>query len=293
MPRAVYMWDSFVALLANLIAACYELTRFLGFPNYGLAIILFTVIMRLLMFPLSLKQSKSTRAMTLIQPHTKRLQEKYKGDPHTLSREMSALYKKHGVNPLSGCLPMLITMPVLFALFRALRGFDYSGEGESFFWLTSMTEPDTTIILPVIVGLTSFLQSKLAAAAQPPAANDQAKSMNIMMLYGMPVMMGFMTRSFPAGLGIYWSISNVSGALMQVAIDKIVNRSHEGLKEAIEAEELIEQAEAAETESLAPEQEADRESLEHDSMADRENEDDSPRGRDDLKGKALDFDDYA
>ena len=184
-------------------------------------------------------------------------------------------------------------MPVLFALFSALRDFTYTGEGASFLWLKTLTEPDPTIIMPVIVGLSSFLQSKLTMAAQPPA-NDQAKMMNNVMLYGMPVMLAFMTRNFVAGLGIYWSVFNVSGFLLQMLTNTIVNRSQEGLKAALEAEEKKEEkkekSDEAETarrrqqNDTAKKKAAEKKRVKYKRSGINQSQND--------KGKALDFDDY-
>ena len=231
------MWNSIVGLLTGLIRVMYGFTVSLGSPSYGLAIILFTVALRILMFPLNLIQAKSTKAMAVLQPRMQKLQQQYKNSPDILNREIQALYRKYNVNPLAGCLPMLIQMPVLIGLFSALRDFQYTGEGGSFFWMTNLSEKDPTgFVMPVIVGFSSFLQSKLSIASQPPA-NDQAKTMNTVMLYGMPVMLGYMTRNFASGLAIYWSIFNILGFLMQIAINAIVNRSQESLKATMEADE--------------------------------------------------------
>ena len=231
------MWNSFVGLLSELIKVMYTLTAYMGFPNYGLAIIFFTITLRVLMFPLSLSQAKSGKAMNLLQPQVQKLQQQYKNDKNAMNVELQALYKKYNVNPLSGCLPMLIQMPILFALFSAMRNFEYVGEGTSFLWMKNLSEPDPTgIVLPVVVGLSSYLQSKLSMATQPQMG-DQAKSMNMMMLYAFPVMIGWTTRNFAAGLGIYWSIFNVMGFLMQILINSMANQSFETMKAKIESDE--------------------------------------------------------
>jgi YidC/Oxa1 family membrane protein insertase len=271
----------------------------MGYPNYGLAIIMFTVALRVLMFPLSLSQAKSTRAMALLQPQQKKLQQQYKNDQQILNREMQALYKKYKVNPLSGCLPMLIQMPILFALFSALRNFDYAGEGTSFLWLKNMMEPDSTIVMPIIVGISSFLQSKLSIDSQPSQGTDQQKMMNNIMLYGMPVMMVFMSRNFASGLAVYWSTFNVLGFLMQIAINASVSRTQAGLKEAIEADEkkaLNDDGKEEERRRKQKHEEARKAAERKKAAAERRKQQDG-RGRisasNDDKGKALDFDDYS
>jgi len=292
------LWNSFVGLLTSLINMFYGLTQSMGIPNYGLAIIFFTVVLRVLMFPLNLSQAKSTRAMSLLQPQIKRLQQQYKNDSQILNREMQALYKKYKVSPLSGCLPLVIQMPVLFALFSALRGFEYVGDGTSFLWLKSMVEPDSTIFMPIIVGFSSFLQSKMSIDAQPQG-NDQQKTMNTVMLYGMPIMMAFMTRNFAAGLAIYWSTFNILGFLMQIAINASVNRSQADLKEAIEAEEKksIEDANKEEERRRRQKSEEAKKAAERKRAAAQKKNAQNNRGRRskeyENKGKELDFDEYS
>ena len=135
----------------------------------------------------------------------------------------------------------MIQMPILFALFSCLRSYQFDQAGAAFFWLPNMNEPDPTWILPVLVGLSSYLQSKISMAAQPPQAG-QMRSMQITMLYVMPIMLGFMTRNFAAGLAIYWTTYNTLGFLMQIAINYIVAHSHEEMKKQIEDEQLREES---------------------------------------------------
>ena len=295
------MWTAFVGVLAGLINMMYGVTGSLGYPSYGMAIILFTVALRVLMFPLNLLQAKSSKSMSLLQPRLQQLQQQYKTSPDILNRETQALYRKYNVNPLAGCFPLLIQMPVLFALFSALRNFQYTGAGVSFFWIPNLSEPDPTgIVLPVIVGLSSFLQSKLTAATQPQAG-EQAKMMNMVMLYAMPVMLGWMTRGFAAGLAIYWSIFNTLGFLMQIAINGIVNRSHESMIAKMEADETRAASEAkAEKAAEKAEEDTRREETKRKKETDRRRTADQKkvklnRGRnkgiEKQKGQELNFDD--
>jgi YidC/Oxa1 family membrane protein insertase len=274
----------------------YDLTVSMGVPNYGLAIILFTAAIRLLMFPLNLQQAKSTKAMSLLQPKMKQLQQQYKNSPEILNREVSALYKKYNVNPLAGCLPLLVQMPILIALLSALRGYEYTGAGVSFFWLPNLSEPDATIILPIIVGLSSFLQSKITMAMQPTQSGDQAKMMNNVMLYVMPVMLGWMSRTFASGVAIYWTVFNVLGFLMQMAINTIINRSHADMRAAMEADEAKEAAaQAAIQAEKAAQRERQKEAAKR-KAAERRQEADNrikpkKKSSESNKGKPLNFDD--
>ena len=113
----------FVSLMSQFIHFLYEFTGMIGFPSYALAIIILGIIVRILLFPLSLKQMRSMIGMSDIQPELKELQEKYKNNRQKLSEEINKLYAEHQVNPLAGCLPILIQMPILYAVFQAMRNF--------------------------------------------------------------------------------------------------------------------------------------------------------------------------
>ena len=143
------------------IEILYSMTEKLGFGSYGLAIILLTVIIKILLYPLTAKQIKSMKAMQELQPELKKLQEKYKDNPQVMQQKLAALYQKAGVNPLAGCLPMLIQMPILMGMYYALFNFDYGGAEPSFLWLPSLSQTDSTYILPFLSALTTFLQQKM------------------------------------------------------------------------------------------------------------------------------------
>jgi YidC/Oxa1 family membrane protein insertase len=253
------------------------------------------------MFPLGLSQAKSSKAMSILQPRIKKLQQQYKNDATLLNREMNALYKKYGVNPIAGCLPMLIQLPVLLALFSALKSLDYVGEGASFFWIPNLSEPDPSgYILPIIVGLSSFLQSKLTMASQP-TMNEQARAMNMSMLYVMPVMLGWMTRKFAAGLALYWTTFNILGSLIQFATNKLVNRSQEGMMARVDADDRQSEIDMKRAEAEAKKEDA---RVKREALRKREEEKKTQKskrdGRSDRKdigqkenrdrGKAIDFD---
>ena len=133
--------SSLVGFLADIMRVCleyaYKLTDDLGFPSYGIAIIVLTIIIKTALLPLAVKQIKSMKAMQEIQPLMQQVQKKYKNDPKKLREEMGKLYKEHGANPMSGCLPLLIQMPFLVSIYYALQGFPYDPAHESFLWLES------------------------------------------------------------------------------------------------------------------------------------------------------------
>lgn len=173
--------------------------------NFGLSIILVTVIIRTVLLPLNIKQLKSSKAMQDIQPELKELQQKYSSkDANTqqkLQQETMALFQKHGVNPLAGCLPIFIQMPILLAFYHAIMRTDEI-DGHSFLWFP-LDEKD--LILPFIAGITTWLQQKLMMAGSPGADNPQMK----VMLYMMPIMIIVFAFILPAALPLYWIIGNL------------------------------------------------------------------------------------
>src|SRR5699024_4665672 len=175
--------------------------------SYGWAIIVVTVIIRLLLLPLNIKQLKSTQAMQEIQPELKELQAKYSSkDQKTqqqLQQETMALFQKHGVNPLAGCFPILIQMPILIAMYHAIMRTEAIKQSGDFLWF-SLNSPD--YILPIIAGAATFLQQKLMMAGNSAAAqNPQIVSM----LYMMPIMITVFAFFFPAALALYWVVGNI------------------------------------------------------------------------------------
>jgi len=173
--------------------------------SYGLAIILLTLAIRIILAPLTFSQSKSMEAMKALQPEMQELQERYKDKPEEYQRKVMELYQKHKVNPLGGCLPMLIQLPFLWALFAVLREFDF---GTGFLWLTSLSAPDPLYILPVLSAVTTYLQMVMTSA-------DASQKT---MMFIMPAFIGYISINFPAGLVIYWVVSNIFSMAQQYII---------------------------------------------------------------------------
>ena len=197
--------SSLVGVLAGVMRVClefcYKMTEDLGFPSYGIAIIVLTVIIKTLLLPLALKQIRSMKAMQAIQPEMQTIQKKYKNDPQKLREEMGKLYKENGASPLSGCLPLLIQMPILMGMYYSLFNFQYpSPEAAQFLWLPSMSEPDPTHILPVIAAVTTYWQTR--------QTSDMSNTQMKMMAYVMPLFIGFMSWNFASGLVLYWAAMN-------------------------------------------------------------------------------------
>ena len=148
------LFDSAILVLQDILNVFYQLTATLGFPSYGLAIILMTLVIKMIMYPLTVKQVKSMKGMQILQPKMKELQTKYKDKPEKLQQEMIKLYKETGVNPMAGCLPLVLQMPIFIIIFYGLRDFTFNG-ATSFLWLTDLAQPDPLYILPVLSALTT------------------------------------------------------------------------------------------------------------------------------------------
>jgi len=188
--------------------------------NYGVVIIIFAFLLKIVLHPLTHKSMSASMKMQKIQPQMQALQRKYKDDPKTLQVEMSKLYKEAGANPLSGCLPLLLQMPIFFALYNVLRySLDMRNAG-FVLWLKDLSEPDPYMILPIVMGLFMIIQSKMM---QPKPGNIEdmddkqkaAQSSQKMMTWMMPIMMFFIFRNMPAGLVLYWTVFNIFSVIQQ------------------------------------------------------------------------------
>ena len=186
--------------------------------NYGLSIIIFTVFVKLCLYPLYIKQTKSTAMMSEMQPKIKAIQNKYANDQEMMNIKMQELYKEEKFNPMGGCLPMLIQMPIIMGLFALLRNpMRYITKDsmifafhEPFLWIKDLSQPDPWI-LPIIAGVATFIaftMNRMLQDTGSDAANQSAAMMK-MMQYIFPVMILWMARSFPAGLALYWAVSQI------------------------------------------------------------------------------------
>ncbi|MGB0646279.1 MAG: membrane protein insertase YidC [Bradymonadia bacterium] len=182
---------------------------FFGFvANWGIAIILLTVLVKLITMPLTIKQYRSMAAMKTVQPELKKLQDKYKDDKMRLQQEMMKLYKDNNVNPLAGCLPMIIMMPIYFALYRTIYSAVELYQAPFGLWITDLSVEDPTYITPLLLGVLMLIQMKLN-----PSAGDQAQQKIIM--YVMPVMFTGMMLFLPSGLVVYILVNTVLGIIQQ------------------------------------------------------------------------------
>lgn len=174
--------------------------------SYGLGIVVVTILIRLAILPLMIKQTQSSKAMQVLQPEMQKLREKYSSkDAKTqqqLQQETMQLFQKHNVNPLAGCFPLLIQMPILIGFYQAIIRTEEIAT-HTFLWF-DLGAPDPFYILPVVAGITTFLQQKLMMAGTE-GANPQMQ----MMLYIMPVMILIFAINFPAALALYWVVGNI------------------------------------------------------------------------------------
>lgn len=175
---------------------------------YGVGLILFGILIRLVLWPLNQKAMRSTMAMQAVQPLIKEIQDKYKSDPQRLQQEMFKLYKEHNVNPFGGCWPMLLPWPILLAFFFVFQN-TIELRGASFLWLPDLSRPDPLYIIPIVMGLSMFALSKIGQRGMPP--NPQMK----MMLYMMPGMMTFLFLKFASGLNLYYTVMNFASLPQQ------------------------------------------------------------------------------
>ncbi|MBP8973851.1 MAG: membrane protein insertase YidC [Anaerolineae bacterium] len=241
--------------------------------NVVLAIVVFTVLVRLAIYPLTIKQQRSTKAMQELQPELKKLQEKYKNDRERLAQEQMILYRKYGVSPFAGCLPLLIQLPIMIGLYRAIVAtlaatptqlLDLSGRlwitnlssqvplANKFLWL-NLAVPDPLYILPVLVMITAWLQQKLLTPATPSSGSgdnrqaDQAAQISRQMMLITPLMFGFFSLSFASGLSIYFIASNLIGIAQYAMMGRINVKEALGMKleEAKETEMVTEEKELA------------------------------------------------
>ena len=206
-------------LFTMILNSLYALLEKFGAGNYGLAIIILTVIIKIILYPLTKKQIESMKAMQEIAPKMKKLQEKYKDNQQMLQQKMVQLYQDAGVNPFAGCLPMLIQMPILMALYYTFYSFNYGGGAPSFLWVPHLSETDPTYILPLIAAGTTFLMQQLSTVEM----NQQTK---IMMIF-FPLFMGFISINLPAGLVLYWVTQNVVQIFQQLLIYRNIDANSE------------------------------------------------------------------
>ena len=231
--------------IGYLLALIYKLVG-----NYGISLIILTVIVKLVLYPLYAKQIKSTANMSDMSEQAKEIQKRYANDKEKMNEEMQKLYAETGFNPMSGCLPMLIQFPIIMGLFALLRNpMKYMPDDpslmfanhESFLWIKDLAQPDLWI-LPLAAGLATFFAFSMNSAMnmQQPGANPgQQKAMNAIMKYFFPLSILWLARSYPAGLAIYWA----GGQFMQIFFNVRINKIKDKMNQEKEKKNLVKRAE--------------------------------------------------
>ncbi|MDY6821158.1 MAG: membrane protein insertase YidC [Deferribacterota bacterium] len=182
------------------------------FNNYGVAIILLTLILKLLTLPLNSMSMKSMKKMQKVQPEITKVRNKYKGDPQKMNAAVMELYRKHKVNPMSSCLPLLIQIPIFIALYRMLLVSIELKNSPFIWWITDLSQKDPLYITPILMGLSMFAQQKMTPSTADPTQQK------IFML--MPIIFTFLFINFPSGLVIYWLVNNILTIIHQMYLNK-------------------------------------------------------------------------
>ena len=185
--------------------------------NWGWAIVLLTFIIRVILYPLTYKGMVSMQKLKDLAPKMKELQQKYKGEPQKLQAHMMDLYKKHGANPMGGCLPILLQMPVFFAIYRVLYNAIELKGAEWLLWINDLSVMDPYFVLPILMGATMYLQQHLT----PTTFTDPMQEKIFKFL---PLIFTIFFVTFPAGLVLYWFVNNIFSILQQLLINKSLER---------------------------------------------------------------------
>jgi YidC/Oxa1 family membrane protein insertase len=206
-------------LITNLTIPFLQFAYDTVYPNYGVAIILLTLVVKAAFYPLSHKQFVSMKKTQILQPELKKIQEKFKGQPEKLRLEMMKLWKEHKVNPLGGCLPALIQMPFFIAIFYTVKSETFQAilddpmvfEGLFPMWLSNLTQPDATMIMPILIGVLTHFGQQLMTQGQvdPP-----------LFMKFMPFIMVGVCFSMPSGVLIYWAVSQAVSNIQQYFVMK-------------------------------------------------------------------------
>ena len=205
-----------VTWMTELLKWLFGLCAAVGLPYYGVAIILLTIIIKMLLYPLTWKQMSSMRRMAELQPKIKEIQKKYKDQPDKVNTAVMEMYKQNNANPMSGCLPLVVQLPVFWSLYRTLynsKAYITVASQAHFLWF-DLTLKDPYFILPVLAAATTFLQTKVSS---PTASTDPTQKT---MLYIMPLFFGYISATVPAGLALYWVTMNAVTVLQQLYINK-------------------------------------------------------------------------
>ena len=192
----------------------FELTQAIGFPSYAAAIVIITIIIKIILFPLNQKQIKSTKNMQVIQPQVMELNKKYADNPQKKSEELMKLYKENNINPMAGCLPLLIQLPIIMILYRGLLNFTPAQpELYTLFGIIPLGDPPANLVIPIVVALGTFLQSFTSMGVPK-------ESMQKSMIIVMPLMIGYMATKFQVFICLYWFTFSILGVIQQIIVNR-------------------------------------------------------------------------
>ncbi|MDR1320125.1 MAG: YidC/Oxa1 family membrane protein insertase [Gracilibacteraceae bacterium] len=264
--------------MSSFMALLFQLASAVGLPYYGMAIILFTIVIKILLYPLTWKQTKSMRRMAELQPKMQELQKKFANDKQKLNQKMMELYSTENVNPYSGCLPILVQIPILYIFYNTLRTFPYGEDASAWFFgyhlpTTYGWDDFAHWPLPVLVGASVYVSSKISMAINKPPEVKTAKGKKLppppnpaektqkMMLTIMPFFLAYICFSLPSGMSFYFVTMNFVSALQSYYINRKLRRETEQRQAAIAAQEARKRGKTAEPpeEAEAPEQTAEPE----------------------------------
>ncbi len=197
---------------------------------FAISILVMTVLYKLITLPITINTIKTQEINAKIQPEMQKIQKKYKNNPEIQQQKIMELQKEHGYNPLMGCLPMILQLVLVYALFSVMRkpedymfasSVDIESVARNFFWISNLSNPDPIIFgLPLINGVTQYLMFQIMQPKSAGEGNEMMQSMNTSMKYVMPVMIFVMTRQFAAGLALYWAFGNVIEIIIRLIIKK-------------------------------------------------------------------------
>ena len=213
-------------IMSTCLSALFQFSSAIGFPNYGVAIIILTILIKTLLFPLTYKQMSSMRRMVDLQPQMKAIQEKYKNNKEKANAAIMKLYKDNNVNPLGGCLPLLVQLPIFIALYQTLFHYPFHEYPESVYTFLTF---DLTVsygfalsyhlILPILAAATTYLQTK---AINPNSTDPTQK----ILLYAMPVFIAYISATVPSGLALYWITMNIVSIFQQLFINYSIKKAN-------------------------------------------------------------------
>jgi len=230
--------------------------------SYGWAIIVFTLLIKVILLPLNIKQTKSMKDMQRLQPEIQKLSKKYKNNKEKLNEETLKLYKTFKVNPAGGCLPLLLQFPILIGLYGTLRSPEVwvfpNGIIEtidmSFLWMQSLSLPDPIYVLPILAALFTFITQKFTMSTSKMNPDDPNAKTQKIMLYAMPIMIGYISISMPAGVALYWVVQNIFTFFQQFIMMRIPETDFS----VEEAERRVAEAEREKREDLAAKRAANK-----------------------------------